>query len=289
MTTFSIVAAILFLAAGASVVLPLLRRAAPAAAPASDHSNLSVLSDQLTELEADVASGTLGADELAEGRLELERRLLDEVAAAGEGGSPRIGTGRPAFVLLAVLAIPAAASLIYFQIGRFDTLVATPPAHSSGAAGVTDVQSLEKAIQSLSKRLESNPDDAQGWLILARSYTFLRDFPQAVAAWERAHALVGDNPDVLTSWCDTLVMANGGRFDPQSLRLIERALVVDPNHNKALWLAGTAAYESGDYPKALEFWERLAALAPQGSELAQKMASNIVETRALIGQKTPDP
>ena len=60
MTTFWIVAAILFLAAGASVVLPLLRKAAPAAAPASEQSNLSLLADQLTELEADVASGTLG-------------------------------------------------------------------------------------------------------------------------------------------------------------------------------------------------------------------------------------
>ena len=287
MTTFWIVAAILLLAAGASVVLPLLRRPAPAAAPDPKRSNLSVLADQLAELEADVESGTLGADELAEGRLELERRLLEEAEAAGESESPRIGTGKPTLVLMAALAVPAAALLIYFQLGRFDTLAGTAPAHMGDAARATDVHELEEVIQTLAKRLESQPNDAQGWLTLARSYAFLRDFPNAAAAWSRAHALVGDQPDLLAAWADSLLMINGGRFDRHSLDLIDRALAIDPNHTKALWLSGTAAYESGDYAKAIEVWERLAALAPEGSKLAQAMASNLAEARALAAAETP--
>jgi cytochrome c-type biogenesis protein CcmH len=285
MTTFWIAAAILFLMAAASVVLPLLRRPKPAAAPDPEHSNLSLLADQLAELERDVQGGTLGEDELAEGRLELERRLLEEAEATDETDAPRTRTGKPVFLLVIGLAVPAAASLLYFQLGRFDTLAA--PAHMSEAAGTTDAHALEEVIQSLAKRLESQPNDPQGWLTLARSYAFLRDFPNAAAAWERAHALVGDQPDILAAWADSLLMVSGGRFDERSLDLIERALAMDPNHIQALWLSGTAAYESGDYAEAIAVWERLAALAPEGSKLAESMASNLTEARALAAGKTP--
>jgi cytochrome c-type biogenesis protein CcmH len=287
MTTFWIAAAILFLVAAFSVVLPLLRRPKPASAPDPERSNLSLLADQLAELERDVQGGTLGEDELAEGRLELERRLLEEAEASSETDAPRARTGKPVFLLMIGLAVPAAASLIYFQLGRFDAIAATTPAHMGDAAGATDAHSLDEVIQSLAKRLESQPNDAQGWLTLARSYAFQRDFANAAAAWARAHALVGDHPDLLAAWADSLLMLNGGRFDARSLDLINRALAMDPNHTKALWLSGTEAFEAGDYARAIEIWERLAALAPEGSKLEQTMASNLAEARALAAAETP--
>ncbi len=277
MTTFWIVAAILILAAVATVVVPLLRRAAPAAAPDAEHSNLSILVHQLAELEADVESGTLGADEFAEGRLELERRLLEETAATGESEPPRAGPRSLALAVLAGLAIPAAALLLYLQLGRLDAIVATDPPHMNEAAG----PSMAEVVRVLAERLESQPDDSTGWLMLARSYTFLQDFPKAAAAWERAHSLVGDQPDLLAAWADARIMAGGGRFDPESRDLLGRALEIDPDHVKALWMSGTAAFDSGDYPKAIEIWEHLAESAPQDSELAQVMASNLADARAL--------
>jgi len=287
MTIFWLVAAILILVALAFVVTPLLRPAAPGPAPTVERIHLSIFRDQLAELEADVESGTLSTDQLEEGRLELERRLLEGMDAASETGQPPGATGRPKLALLLGLAIPAAALFLYLHLGRLDALVTAAPAELEAPAGPIATHSLSDVVQALAERLEAEPEDARGWLMLARSYTFLEEHGKAADAWARVHSLVGDQPDVLASYADALAMANGGRFGERSIRLVERALEIDPHHEKALWLSGTIAYEVGDYPKAIEFWERLVASAPEGSRVARAMAANIAEARALARGEAP--
>jgi cytochrome c-type biogenesis protein CcmH len=79
-------------------------------------------------------------------------------------------------------------------------------------------------------------------------------------------------------------MTGGQSLEGRPLELINQALALDPNNHKALWLAGTAAYERADYRGALDYWRRLYALVPKDSEAARAMESNIAEAEGLLGE-----
>jgi cytochrome c-type biogenesis protein CcmH len=78
-------------------------------------------------------------------------------------------------------------------------------------------------------------------------------------------------------------MTGGQSLEGRPLELINQALELDPNNHKALWLAGTAAYERADYRSALDYWTRLYALVPKDSEAARAMEGNIAEAEGLLG------
>jgi cytochrome c-type biogenesis protein CcmH len=286
MTLFWILAGFMVFLAVLFVALPLVRRAPARDETQADRLNVSIRKDQLAELEADVKAGTLSPDQLEEGRLELERRLLAEARA----GAPKVRvTGGSRWLAAGLgVALPAAAVGLYLHLGRIDAMAPIPTPTEVTAHDITPAQ-LGSMVQRLADRLRKEPDDAEGWMMLGRSYAVMQRYDDAVQAYQKAYALVGDNPDVLTGLADAVAMASGGKFTDDSVRLIDRALEVDPSHRKALWLAGTVAYEKQDYPKALALWERLAAVLPEGSDVAQTIQSNISEVRDLIAGKGGPP
>jgi cytochrome c-type biogenesis protein CcmH len=282
MTLFWFLAAFMVFLAVLFVALPLVRRVPARDAAQADRLNVSIRKDQLAELEADVTAGTLSPDQLEEGRLELERRLLAEARA----GAPKARvTGGSRWLAAALgVALPAAVVALYLHLGRIDAMTPIPTATSQTSAHDITPAQLGSMVQRLADRLRKNPDDAEGWMMLGRSYAVMQRYPDAVQAYQKAYDMVGDNPDVLTGLADAVAMASGGNFTDDSVRLIDRALQIDPSHRKALWLAGTVAYEKQDYPKALDLWERLATVLPEGSDVAQTIQSNIAEVKDLMAK-----
>jgi len=258
------------------------RRAPERDADTAERLNLSIRKDQLAELERDLKAGVLSPGQFEQGRLELERRLLEE---ADRRSVPPVATqGSRTLALVAALLVPVVALSLYYNLGRIDALAPLPAAMPDEAAHEIGAEQLAAMVQRLADRLKDDPQDAEGWMMLGRSYAVLNRYEDAVRAYARAHDLIGDHPDVLTSYADALAMAAGGEFTPEAARLIDRALEVDPGHQKALWLAGTIAFEAGDYPKALDDWRRLAALLPPDSEIARTMTANIAEVQSLMGE-----
>jgi cytochrome c-type biogenesis protein CcmH len=110
----------------------------------------------------------------------------------------------------------------------------------------------------LARRLEKNPDDLDGWLLLGRSYTQLEQFPMAVRAYQRADRLAGSrNVDALTGLAEALIMAKESDLDGRAGRLFEQALVLDPNSTKVLFYSAIAAMERNENAVALERFQRL--------------------------------
>jgi cytochrome c-type biogenesis protein CcmH len=280
MTLFWSLAAFMVFLAVLFVALPLVRKAPARDEAQADRLNVSIRKDQLGELEADLKAGTLSPDQFEEGRLELERRLLAEAKA----GAPPVRVTRGSRMAAAALgiALPVAAVALYFHLGRIDAMAPIPTEAPENAAHQVTPAQLGSMVQRLADRLRKQPDDAEGWMMLGRSYAVMQRYPDAVLAYQKAYDLVGDHPDVLTGLADAIAMANGGALTDDSLRLIDRALQVDPTHRKALWLAGTVAYEKQDYARALELWERLEAVLPPGSDVAQTIQGNIAEVRDLM-------
>lgn len=291
MMIFSVVAALL-LAAALLFIVPSLWRRHGRQGVQRDRSNLEIYKDQLAELEVDLNAGTLSQEQFEHGRLELERRLLDDVAQ--QPAPPVIddkGAGRGAAVSLA-LFVPLLAVLIYLIQGTPDGI--SPEKTAAMVAGNGEQPSheitmdqIQNMVAKLAERMETNPNDTEGWLMLGRSYGALGRYAEAGAALERAVALQPDNADLLVDYADVLAMASGETLEGKPAELIARALSLDPNNQKGLWLAGTAAFDRGDYNRAIGYWEHLLGQLPPGSQEAQAMINNIAEARAQGGQRGP--
>jgi cytochrome c-type biogenesis protein CcmH len=135
-------------------------------------------------------------------------------------------------------------------------------------------------VDSLAQRLKEHPDDARGWVLLARSYQALERFAEAADAYSRAETLVPNEAGLLADHADALAMAQGRRLEGAPAALVQRALVVDPRNKKALALAATVALEARDPDASLGYWRRLAAELPAGSDEARQVADVIAEIEA---------
>lgn len=286
MTTFAIVAVGLVAGGLAWLLRPLLAR------PADDDvvreaSNLSILRDQLRELDADLAAGVLSADQHREARAELERRVLEEARGGDAGTAADRGAGTRTAIALAFL-IPVAAALLYLQIGDRD---AFSPMASAPRGGNHDIsrQEMDAMVAKLAERMRANPGDSEGWTILARSYYALGRFTEAAEAYAKLTELVPNDADLLADYADALAMAQGRRLAGKPMEIVRRALQADPGQWKALALAGTDAFDRKDYRAAVGYWEKLRGVVPPGSDMAQSIDASIAEARQLAGMAPEAP
>jgi len=285
MTVFALIAVVMAAAAVAWVLLPLLRRRNADGGVERAASNLAVYRDQLAELDADLSSGTLSGAQYEQAKLEIERRVLDE--AGGEGApAPRVSRNGRWIAALLAAAIPLCAASLYWLLGNPDAL--SP--RGSVAAGEHQItaQQIEAMVAKLAARLEQNPDDANGWAILARSYATMQRFPEAIAAYAKAVALARDDATLLADYADLLATSAGRKLEGRPLELVMQALKLDPNQWKALALAGTAAFDRKDYKTAVAYWEKLLPQLPSDSEFGLSMKASIAEARQLAGIKSGD-
>ena len=284
MTVFVVIAVVMAAAAAVWVLPPLLRRHSGDDGVARAVSNLEVYRDQLAELDADLNSGTLSAAQYEQAKLEIERRVLDEVGGEGVPG-PRVSRSARRTAAVLATVIPLAAATLYWLLGNPDALSPQQAGVAGGEHQIT-AQQIEAMAAKLAARLEQNPDDAKGWAMLARTYMAMQRFPEAVAAYAKATALVKDDASLLADYADALATSTGRNLEGRPLELVMQALKLDPNQWKALALAGTAAFDRKDYRAAIVHWEKLVQQLPPDSEFSQSMKASIAEARQLGGIKS---
>ncbi|KON81774.1 c-type cytochrome biogenesis protein CcmI [Azoarcus sp. PA01] len=239
---------------------------------------LVVLREQLAELEAEHAAGHIAEADYQRSREELEQRALEEGRAA-EGGADL----RPArrWAVAIVVALPALAVLFYLVLGEPRGL--DPAQIAAQEEHRITPEQMSALVAQLAQRLEREPDDVEGWMMLGRSYSMTNDLDGAAATWRKLGANIPDQPDVLADWADLLAGAAGGSFDGDPDRLIGRALELDPTHLKALALAGTAAFQREDFAAASAHWERILANMDPSEGVYAAVVSSINEARAKGG------
>ena len=156
------------------------------------------------------------------------------------------------------------------------------PAGSGSAAGVN--------VQQLRAHLERQPRDARGWVILARLEADADRFSEAAQAYARglaASSKVAADPAVWCEYADVIGMAQGGSLAGKPREFIDRALALNPNHPKALEMAGSSEYEKGDYAVALRYWRALLAVQPSGSQMHAELSTAIARTERLAATSFP--
>ena len=177
--------------------------------------------------------------------------------------------------LLLLLIIPLAAAAGYALLGNPGAL--DPLQRQARIAP----EQIDAMIGSLIEKLQKNPDDSKGWVMLARSYKVLERYPEAADAYARAGTLVDQDAGLLADYAEVLSQLHGGSLQGKAGELIARALKIDPNEPQALLLAGAAARERQDFAAAADYWSRLLAQLEPGSDEAKTVEAAIGEAREI--------
>lgn len=285
MSGFLFVAFLMAAVAVAVVVWPLVRR--PAHADVSrTQLNTAIYRDQIAELERDRAAGTLSQADHDHAKAELQRRMLEDVSAESvntvadsvvvASASPHRAS-RLLSVMLAVFLL-VGGPVVYLAIGTPQALHLS----AESARQTVSAEQVRKMIVQLLARLESEPNNHEGWAMLARAYRFVEEHPNAMDAFARSGPLLETSAELLVDYADSAATAASG-FDATSRDLLDRALKLDPSNLQGLWMRGTAHFDRQQYALALADWEKLLSLVPADAEVAATLRGKIEQARSMLG------
>jgi cytochrome c-type biogenesis protein CcmH len=156
-------------------------------------------------------------------------------------------------------------------------------AESPATPHATNSDQIAAMTDKLAARLKDQPNDAEGWSMLARSYSVLGKHPEALKAYEKALSLRKDDATLLADYADALAVKNNRSLAGEPMKLIERALKLEPGNLKALALAGTYSFDKKDYAAAVKYWEKAAQTGGPDNPMVQQMLPGLAEARDLAG------
>jgi len=251
--------------------------------------NLLVYQDQYQELEADLKNGLIVQEQFQQEKDELERRVLDDVKAKNADSPAPSPAGRKVGYAVAA-AIPIVAVTLYFVVGTPKALspsaiASQMPGPGAESGDARSQQQMEANVAKLAERLKQNPNDAAGWQMMGRSYMTLERYSEAADAYQRATELNDKDAALLADYAAALAMANDRQLAGKPTEALDRALQLDPTNQKALDLAGSAAYQAGNYQKAIDYWQKLLKVLPPGSEELRTISDQIAKAQELAKGK----
>ncbi|MBE0435863.1 MAG: c-type cytochrome biogenesis protein CcmI [Methylomicrobium sp.] len=278
-TEFWLTASVLIAIAFAFLLPPLWRR------PGSidietERFNVDIAKQRLLDLKEQRSAGTITADEYEDLYQELQSVLADDLQT--ESASRQSESSGRWLTVLALIVIPLVSVTLYRALGNADALL---PEADRTAQQIDEINAM---VSGLAQRLQSQPDDAEGWLMLGRSYKYMNRYAESAQAFSEAYRLLGDKADVMLQYADALAMANDGRLAGKPAELVAKALKLAPDDSTALWLSGMAKAESGKYDEALRHWQKLAAQLPKGSEPHREVQGLIAQVMERLGTAPPE-
>jgi cytochrome c-type biogenesis protein CcmH len=140
-------------------------------------------------------------------------------------------------------------------------------------------------LQELEAKLVKLPENPDGWLMLARSYTELQRYSDAVRAYEQLVKLVPNEAQIWTNYADAMAMNNNQSLLGEPTKFINKALSLDPENTTALALAGSSDMERGDYVAAITHWQKLVSLLPPDYPQIQMIHDGINQAREYLSQQ----
>ncbi len=283
-------------AALAAVALLLMLRPLLGTRSAAIGAQAALLREQLEVLKASHAAGMISDADFAVRKQALSDAVLALVDQPATAPRPRSAS---VAALILLVGLPIAMVLLYRQVGNpnaiaFDGRSAPPtnaapvdPAAAPEASATPGegAPELAAAAEKLAAKLRDNPDDGEGWVLLGRTYRATEQFVPAKDAFERALKLVPETADLLAEYAEVLGLA----VEPRSLagepeKLLDRALILDPAHQRALWLKGFARKQAGDAAGAETVWSQLLGQLQPGTPVHAAVTEQINEARTSLGK-----
>ncbi len=180
------------------------------------------------------------------------------------------------------LIMPLAAGGIYLLIGT--------PAALRGTSAAAQPTTIAEAMIELREHLKQQPDDLPGWMLFGQTSAMLRDNAQARDAFEQALRLAPNNADAMVAWAEADSMQRPDHlFQDRAVELLRRAVQLQPDSQRGLWLLGISEFQRARYREAQATWQLLLPQLEPGSTVAKSVSDQIAIAGARAGDApTPD-
>jgi cytochrome c-type biogenesis protein CcmH len=236
--------------------------------------NATIYREELDKLELEYKAGAITSTDYEIAHAEMRQRLFQDTIEEDDGevagSSKKTAIGLCIFIVLL-------SSALYFSLGDVVRV-----AQNNSEKPVTQ-EGVEKMVAEFAIKMEKDPGNLKGWAMLARSYRILGRDEDAAKAYARAGNFIDSDPQLLADYADVLASNANGSFAGKPSQLINQALKLDPNNMMALWLSGTASYNSKNYKAAVQSWEKLAQQLPPNADEARAIQGSIAEARSKGG------
>ncbi|HEY4293625.1 tetratricopeptide repeat protein [Luteibacter sp.] len=194
----------------------------------------------------------------------------------------RHGRSRAIFALIVAIAVlvPLGSAGMYWLVGTPSTLGGVEPARD---------MTVGEAIDQLLARLKEHPDDAQAWVLLGKTYAMLKQPADARSAYDHAMKADPKNVAAMVGWAesDSLVRPDH-RIAGRGFDLLQGALAIEPDSQRALWLLGIAQFQQDRYTDAAATWRKLQPLLDPDSNVAHAVSEQIAIAEKRAGAGQPD-
>jgi len=249
-------------------------------------SNLSIHDDKMNELAKDLEEGRIDDNNYKNAINELNRELLadvpEESAATASQHYTKKAVRQPLFAIIIAVFIPLLALLLYLDLGMHaastDEFIAemARPAQSQK-------MSVPQMTEKLLARIKTNGGSAKDWTMLGRSYKFMQQYDESSRAFAEAIDLDPANAFLLLERAEVIALMNDRQFVPEARELVLKAQKMAPDDYNALWFAGVAEFQAGNYREAITHLARLSKTeAIKDDAVKQSIISYLLQSRKKL-------
>lgn len=287
MTLFWWLAAILTFVALGFIWFPLLRgqRLRKRALMSPQAINVQAYRSRIAELDADRQEGRIDQSEYQSLKAELERNLLADTQVDAQHFSEQsVVRGKSTWVAVSILSIVLVlvSGGLYWSLGSSQVL--TEMADHRAASEMLAQLPASERLQTLKTMAEKSPERAEIWYALAQGYLQTQQYDEAEEAYNRVFLLVGEDPQVLAEYAQSLFFVEGNYLSERAKLLVQRALAVDPANDTALGLLGIDAFDHEQYATAIRYWRQILEGSPHERD-AKALQAGIERAEQLLAQQ----
>jgi cytochrome c-type biogenesis protein CcmH len=292
---FWIIAAIFVLLALGFIVWPLLHARTESRIHRDlRNQNLLAYRTRMAELDKELEEDLIDQEHYRQLKQELAGSMLDDVPEEGSRGAPRsrVSGRRSALgvVLVSIAVLPAAAVYLYQQWGALNQVEAYQAMSELSDSDAARAQRMSELAGQLRERLEAEPENPEGWVMLGRTYMRIEQYQDAVYAYRRLAQLdLGTAKERANAWglaAQAAFFASQGEMNEQVQDIIEKARELDPNEVNVLGLLGINAFSQENYREAIGYWQRIVDVAPRHPQLAS-IKEGLRAAYGRLGEEPP--
>ena len=252
--------------------------------------DVEVYKSQIHELDRERDEGLITEQEAAAAKAEIAKRLLAaDTKSRSEGGAKTNATLHRVTGASVAAFLPLSAVFLYLSLGdpgAQDVPYASRAAEIEQArtARSDDGGNLGAMAERLAARLEEDPEDVEGWLLLARTYMTVERFADAVVAFARAAELAPDNPAILSTMGEAIVFRSEGVVTPEAVSAFTRAKEGGAEDPRSDFYLAQADYQAGRRQEALDQLVKLAWQAEPGAPWLGAVRNRVIAIAEELGQ-----
>ena len=273
---FWVASVVILLGVFIAIIVPITR----ARANSSHEYNATIYYDQLNEIKRDLDRGLLSPLDGEALKAEIEKRLETNeknITAEATNKQKKPSTRIP--IVMAILmagVIPFMSYGLYFYLGspeKKDLPFAKRKPVSS--VDTTNVK-MDVLVKKLRKRLDQDPDQLKGWILLGKSLVNLNRFDDASKAFKRALEIAPNRAEIASFAAETSFMAQGGEFNQEVRYFFKLAQKINPREHKALYYLGLDAFMEKKYSTAIQYWVDLISISPVGAPWLDSVRDRLI-------------